>query len=70
VGLNYYYINRTFLDGLENVTYEQFAAGYMPELVPVEIPADQMEPLMYEMEVSSSSCKYWSPFDEDYISDG
>lgn len=70
VAVAYYYINATNITGLTNVTYEQFMQGYMPDFTPVDIPVNLEEVVHYEMEVSTASCKYWSPFHEDYITDG
>lgn len=53
-----------------NITMEDFSKGYMPQLTPVDIPPNEEETVYYEMEVSAASCKYWSPYHEDYINDG
>lgn len=70
VAASYYYINNTNITGLDNVTWEQFTHGYMPTFEHVEIPEQHYEDVFYEMEVSSSNCKYWSPFYQDYVTDG
>ena len=70
IGVSHYWINTTNITSIGNATYDDFARGYLPELIPVEIPASQEETIYYEMEVSSANCKFWSPFMEDYISDG
>lgn len=70
ISVSYFFINNTNITGLDNVTYNDFVNGYMPTLEQVQIPDDQMTEIYYEMEVSSSNCKYWSPFYENYVTDG
>ena len=70
VSVSYYFINSTNITGLENNTYEQFSLGYMPTFEEIEIPEEFYEEIYYEMEVSTASCRYWSPFYEDYVTDG
>lgn len=71
MGVQHYWVNVTNITSIGNATtWDDFSRGYMPEMIPVHIPVDEEEVIHYEMSVSSASCKYWSPFYEDYVTDG
>lgn len=68
--VTYIYVNSTNMTDIGNMTYDDFVQGRMPTLYPVEIPEELQVPVYYEMAVTAATCKYWSPFYEDFVTDG